>query len=58
LVAQGQIPKLPLQALTHLLSGAMNEAALWIAQTEDFATALAEATEALRYLLYSLRSKE
>jgi AcrR family transcriptional regulator len=51
----GQLPPLPLDALTHLLSGAMNEAALWIAQSEDPKSALAEATQALKYLLASLR---
>ena len=57
LIAQGQLPQLPLHALTHLLSGAMNEAALWIAQSEDSENALAEATHALKYLLTSLRQK-
>lgn len=55
LIEAGQIASLPLDALTHLLSGAMNEAALWIAQSEEPQEALAEATHALKYLLTSLR---
>jgi AcrR family transcriptional regulator len=55
LALQGQLPPLPINALTHLLSGAMNESALWIAQSDDSATALVEATQALTYILHSLR---
>lgn len=55
LMAQAQLPQLPLDALTHLLSGAMNEAALWIAQSDDSEHALEEAKQALKYLLNSLR---
>lgn len=57
LMTQGQLPHIPLDALTHLLSGAMNEAALWIAQSDEPQTTLNEATEALKYLLNSLRQK-
>jgi AcrR family transcriptional regulator len=57
LISQGQLPPLPLEALTHLLSGAMNEAALWIAQSVDAQNALAEATHALTYMLNALRQK-
>jgi AcrR family transcriptional regulator len=56
LMARGDLAPLPLDALTHLLSGAMNEAALWIAQSDNPA-ALDEATTALRHLLESLRRK-
>jgi AcrR family transcriptional regulator len=55
LMNQGQLPQLPVDALTHLLSGAMNEAALWIAQSDDSKSTLAEATQALQYLLTALR---
>ena len=55
LIEAGQIASLPLDALTHLLSGAMNEAALWIAQSDEPQKALAEATHTLKYLLTSLR---
>jgi AcrR family transcriptional regulator len=56
LIEQGEIPPLPITALTHLLSGAMNEAALWIAQSQH-PTALEEAVTALDYLLESLKVK-
>jgi AcrR family transcriptional regulator len=56
LMAEGSLPRLPLDALTHLLSGAMNEAALWIAQAPDPQAALAEGVEALTYLLKALRA--
>ncbi len=58
LISQGQLAPLPLDALTHLLSGAMNEAALWIAQSPDSATALAEASQALTYLLTAMRRSQ
>jgi AcrR family transcriptional regulator len=54
LIDQGQLPPLPLDALTHLLSGAMNEAALWIAKSTDPQKALSEATQALKHLLAAL----
>jgi AcrR family transcriptional regulator len=54
LQAQGELAPLSLDALTHLLSGAMNEAALWIAQSDQPA-ALDEAVAALRHLLAALR---
>jgi AcrR family transcriptional regulator len=55
LTDQGQIARLPLDALTHLLSGAMNEAALWIAQSNDPERTLAEAAQALKHMLNALR---
>ncbi|MBC8098572.1 MAG: TetR/AcrR family transcriptional regulator [Armatimonadetes bacterium] len=55
LTEQGQMVPLPLDALTHVLSGAMNEAALWIAQSDDSIGALAEATQTLKYVLTCLR---
>ncbi len=55
LIDQGVLAPLPLDALTHLLSGAMNEAALWIAQSSDPQNALADATQALKHLLTSIR---
>jgi AcrR family transcriptional regulator len=55
LTAAGQLRALPLEALTHLLSGAMNEAALWIAQAADQQSALHDATLALEQLLNGLR---
>tara|TARA_B100001123_G_C15263849_1_gene1007650 strand:- start:942 stop:1547 length:606 start_codon:yes stop_codon:yes gene_type:complete len=44
-----------IDALAHLLSGAMNEAALWVAQSDDQESALEEAMETLATLLQSIR---
>jgi AcrR family transcriptional regulator len=54
LMTNGQLMPLPLDALTHLLSGAMNEAALWVAQSAD-PHALDEAVQTLTQLLMGLR---
>ncbi|MBE2271234.1 MAG: TetR/AcrR family transcriptional regulator [Anaerolinea sp.] len=54
LMTAGELAPLPLDALTHLLSGAMNEAALWIAQS-DHPAALEEAVMTLHHLLDALR---
>jgi AcrR family transcriptional regulator len=51
LIAEGQLPAWPLEAFTRLLSGAMNEAALWIAQSEQPEQALAETTQTLTQML-------
>jgi AcrR family transcriptional regulator len=56
LTEQGKIKRLPIEALTRLLSGAMNEAALWIAQADDPQRALAEAVTAFEALLTSLKT--
>lgn len=55
MVEQGLLQPIPVEALAHLLSGAMNEAALWIAQAAEREQALAEATRALDQLLLGLR---
>lgn len=55
LIEQEQVVALPLDALAHLLSGAMNEAALWIAQSPEPQTALRDAETALRRMLDGLR---
>lgn len=54
LIDQGTLRPLPVDALTHLLSGAMNEAALWIADAPEPEAALAEATHTLESLLVGL----
>ncbi|BDH55047.1 hypothetical protein MTP02_60580 [Streptomyces albus] len=54
LIEEGTIPAQPVEPLTHLLSGAMNEAALWLAASSDPAD-LADATAALTRLLEALR---
>jgi phage terminase large subunit-like protein len=43
------------EAFTHLLSGAMNEAALWVARSPQPKKTLAEATKTLEHLLNSVR---
>ncbi|MGP3916898.1 TetR/AcrR family transcriptional regulator [Nonomuraea sp. 10N515B] len=54
LIEQGTIAPQPVAPLTHLLSGAMNEAALWLAESDDPAdlpatqAALAQLLDALR----------
>ncbi|MFC7466422.1 TetR/AcrR family transcriptional regulator [Actinomadura keratinilytica] len=55
LIEEGTIPAQPVEPLTHLLSGAMNEAALWLAASSDPAD-LADATAALTRLLEALRA--
>lgn len=55
LMEENRIKPLPVDALTHLLSGAMNEAALWIAQAQNPQRALSEAEATLETLLSSLR---
>ncbi|MBC7869997.1 MAG: TetR/AcrR family transcriptional regulator [Chitinophagaceae bacterium] len=55
LTAQGLIHPQPINALVHVLSGAMNEAALWIAGAEQPEQAFDEATATLENLLSGLR---
>ncbi len=56
LAQQGLIKVASIPATVHLLSGAMNEAALWIAQAEQPETALTEAMLTLEQLLNGLRT--
>lgn len=55
MMAEGVIRPQPLDALTHLLSGAMNEAVLWIAQAPEPEQALTESIATLEILLEPLR---
>jgi AcrR family transcriptional regulator len=55
LKSEGQLRDVPLEATVHLLSGAMNEAALWIAQAPQPDMALEEASRTLDALLESLQ---
>ncbi len=57
LLDQKKIQPLPVDALAHLLSGAMDEAALWVAQSREPQQALSEAINALDVLLEGLRVK-
>ncbi len=52
---QGELKQISIEAMTHLLSGALNEAALWIAQAPDDNQALEETMEAISYLLQGLK---
>lgn len=56
LIEAGLITPQPLDALAHLLSGAMNEAALWIAQSSNPSVALEEAMTTLELLLIGLQT--
>lgn len=58
LMKAGLIKLQPLDALTHLLAGAMNEAALWIAQSPNPPQALEEAMATLETLLQALRLEQ
>ncbi len=52
----GQVRRDDVAATSALLSGAMNEAALWVAAAPDRERALVEAWEALRRLLRGIRA--
>lgn len=56
LIREGTITPQPVTPLTHLLSGAMNEAALWLAESDDPAD-LAATQATLAHLLEALRNK-
>lgn len=58
LIEAGLITPQPVDALAHLLSGAMNEAALWIAQAPDPPEALEQAMTTLQVLLKGLQQKK
>ncbi len=55
LAETGEIRPLPQAALLHLLNGALNEGALWIASTDDHPQALADMMHTLEALLTGLR---
>lgn len=55
LAEEGVLADQPIAPLTHLLSGAMNEAALWLATSTD-PRALADTTATLRRLLEACRA--
>ena len=56
LVEEGEIPQQPVVPLAHLLSGAMNEAALWLAGSDHPRRDLKQTLTALTGLLESLRT--
>jgi AcrR family transcriptional regulator len=57
LMEQGVIRRQPVAPLVHLLSGAMNEAALWIAHSDDRERHLAQTMGALTQMLDALREE-
>ncbi|MGH7525832.1 MAG: TetR family transcriptional regulator [Gemmatimonadales bacterium] len=54
-MAAGELPKQPVDPLAHLLSGAMNEAGMWIARAANPKRARREADAALRAMLGAMR---
>lgn len=58
LMGRGLMAPLSEEALAHLLSGAMDEAAVWIAKSDDPKQALIDAQRALETLLSGLRSSK
>ncbi len=56
LIDDGVVARQPVEPLTRLLSGAMNEAALWLARSADPPRDLADTWAALSRLLGSLRA--
>ncbi|MGF1473209.1 MAG: TetR/AcrR family transcriptional regulator [Rubrobacteraceae bacterium] len=53
---EGAIREQPVDPIAHLLLGAMNEAAMWIARSEEPEVALGQAGEALDELLEGLQN--
>jgi AcrR family transcriptional regulator len=58
LIEAGAIPAQPIEPVAHVLIGALDEAALYIAQADDPATARAEAGAVLRRLVIALVGPE
>ncbi|MCY0922944.1 TetR/AcrR family transcriptional regulator [Streptomyces sp. NBC_01426] len=56
LIHEGTIPAQPVAPLMHLLSGAMNEAVLWLAASEESAD-LTDTRQALARMLEALRAR-
>ncbi len=56
LAEAGEIRPVSVPALVHLLNGAMNEGALWIASAENTAQALEEVMQTLEALLDGIRT--
>jgi AcrR family transcriptional regulator len=54
-MAAGELPAQPVDPLAHLLSGAMNEAGMWIARAANPKRARREADAALRAVLGAMR---
>ena len=57
-IDRGSLPPQPVQALTHVLVGAVDEAALYIAQAEDGAAARADMDLVIRRLTLALAAPD
>ncbi|GAA0359287.1 TetR/AcrR family transcriptional regulator [Bacillus horti] len=53
---KGYLKEVPLVAMTHALSGALNEMSLWLAQLPDYERGLEEALTILNHLLKGFKS--
>lgn len=54
-IAQGSLPEQPVRPLAHLLLGALNESAMYVALADDIPTARTQTLAAFRSLLEALR---
>lgn len=52
---KGEMKQLPVDAMTHALSGAMNECSLWVAEAEDTAQAADESMRIIETMLTGFR---
>ncbi|MFA9456640.1 TetR/AcrR family transcriptional regulator [Halalkalibacter sp. AB-rgal2] len=51
----GHLKPTSIEALTHILSGAMNESALWLAQQSDYRTKLKDVMDVLTETIYTFK---
>jgi len=56
-IAQGSLPEQPVRPLAHLLLGALNEGAMYVALADDVTTARTQTLAALRAMLETMRSR-
>lgn len=54
---QGYLKPVPLDAMTHFLSGALNESVLWIAQSQDGSQSLEETMSVISHFLKGFEKK-
>lgn len=52
---EGHLAPTSIDALTHILSGAMNESALWLAQQDDYTTKLHDVMNVLTQTIYAFK---
>ncbi|WP_062047417.1 TetR/AcrR family transcriptional regulator [Bacillus sp. JCM 19034] len=56
--AAGHLRPTSIEALTHILSGAMNESALWLAQQSDYKSKLEDVMNVLTQTIYTFKKEE